>query len=79
MCLYMGTWICTGFPGSRVVQNMPANARDAGKGGLIPVSGRSQREENGNPLQDFCLEISTNRRAWWATVHGWQSQTLLSD
>ena len=44
MCLYMGTWICMGFPGGRVVQNMPANAGDAGNVGLIPVSGRPHRE-----------------------------------
>ena len=75
MCLYMGTWIYMGFPGGRVVQNMPANAGDAGNVGLIPVSGRSHREENGNLLQDFCLESSTNRGAWWATVHGWQAES----
>ena len=27
-------------------------------------------EENGNPLQYFCLENSMDRGAWWATVHG---------
>ena len=25
---------------------------------------------NGNPLQYSCLENSTERGAWWATVHG---------
>ena len=25
---------------------------------------------NGNLLQDSCLEISRDRGAWWATVHG---------
>ena len=37
--------------------------------GLIPVSGRSPGEGNGNPLQYSCLEKSTDRGAWWATVH----------
>ena len=37
--------------------------------GLIPGSGRSSGEENGNPLQYSCLENSTDRGAWWATVH----------
>ena len=37
---------------------------------LIPVLGRSPAERNGNPLQYSCLENSTNRGAWWATVHG---------
>ena len=30
----------------------------------------SPGEENGNPLQYFCLENSMNRGAWWTTVHG---------
>ena len=34
---------------------------------------------NGNPLQYSCLEESTDRGAWWATVHGVaKSQTWLS-
>ena len=37
--------------------------------GLIPGSGRSPGEGNGNPLQYSCLENSTDRGAWWATVH----------
>ena len=35
-----------------MVQNPPANAGDAG---LIPGSGRSPGEGNGNPLQYSCL------------------------
>ena len=38
--------------------------------GLIPGSGRSSRERNGNPLQYSCLEDSMNREAWWAIVNG---------
>ena len=30
----------------------------------------SPGEENGNPLQNSCLENLVNRGAWWATVHG---------
>ena len=41
-----------GFPGSLVVKNLPANAEDKG---LIPGSGRSPGEGNGNPLQYACL------------------------
>ena len=37
---------------------------------LIPGSGRSPGEGNGNPLQYFCLGNSVGRGAWWATVHG---------
>ena len=38
--------------------------------GLIPGSGRSAGEGNGNPLQYSCLENPMDGGAWWATVHG---------
>ena len=38
--------------------------------GFTPGSGRSHGEGNGNPLQYFCLENSTDRGAWWAAVLG---------
>ena len=38
--------------------------------GSIPGSGRSPGERNGYPLQYSRLENSTDRRVWWATVHG---------
>ena len=37
--------------------------------GLIPGSGRSPGEGDGNPLQYSCLENPMVRGAWWATVH----------
>ena len=43
---------------------------NAGDLGLIPGSGRSPGEGNGNPLQYSCLENPTDRGAWRATVHG---------
>ena len=52
-----------------VVKNPPANAGDIRDVGLIPGSGRSPREGNGNPLQYSCLENPMDRGAWWATVH----------
>ena len=33
--------------------------------GLIPASGRSLGEGNGNPLQYSCLENSMDRGVWW--------------
>ena len=48
-----------------VVQNPLANAGDLG---LIPGAGRSPAEGNGHPLQYSCLENSTDRGAWHATV-----------
>ena len=59
----------SGFPGGSVVKNLPANARDARDVGLIPGSGRSPREGNGNPLQYSCLKNSMDREAGQATVH----------
>ena len=38
--------------------------------GLIPGSGRSPGERNGNSLQYSCLENFMDKGAWWATVHG---------
>ena len=50
-----------------VVNNLPANAGDAGS---VPGSGRSPGGGNGNPFQDLCLENPMDREAWRATVHG---------
>ena len=46
------------------------NAGDAGDVRLIPGSGRCPGGGHGNPLQYSCLENSTDRGAWRATVHG---------
>ena len=47
---------------------------------LIPESGRSPGDGNGNPLRYSCLENPTDRGAWQATVHGVaKSQTWLID
>ena len=51
----------------------------AGDWGLIPGSGRSPGEGNGNPLQYSRLENPMDGEDWWATVHGvTKSQTGLS-
>ena len=47
-----------------------ASACNAGDLGLIPGSGGSPGEGNGNPLQYPCLENPMDRGAWQATVHG---------
>ena len=59
-----------GLPGGSVVKNRPASAGDIADVGLIPQSGRSPGEGNGNPLQYSCLENIMDRGALWATVHG---------
>ena len=66
-----------GFPGSL---DGKASAYNVGDPGLIPGSGRSPGEGNGNPLQHSCLENPMDQGAWWATVCGVaKSQTRLSD
>ena len=53
-----------------MVKNMPANAEAIRDPGLIPGSGRSPGEGNGNPFHYSCWENSMNRGAWQAAVHG---------
>ena len=55
------------FPGG---SDGKESACHAGDPGSIPGLGRSPGEGNGNPLQYSCLENSTDRGAWQATVHG---------
>ena len=56
------------FPIGSVVKNPPTNAGDMG---LIPESGRSLGEGNGNPLQYSRLENPMDRRAWLPTWAMW--------
>ena len=53
-----------------LVKNLAASARDTREVGLIPGSGRSSREGNGNPLQYSCLGNPMDRGVWWVTTHG---------
>ena len=56
-----------GFPGSSEGKESACNTGDLS---LIPGSGRSPREGNGNPFQYSYLENSMDMGAWLATVHG---------
>ena len=87
VCIYIYSFSCSfplwfitgylGFPGGSDVKE---SAHKAGDPGLIPGSGTSPGEGNGNPLQYSCLENSMDRGAWWAIVHGiTKSQARLSD
>ena len=49
--------------------NSKESAYNAGHLGLVPGSGNSPGEDNGNPYQYSCLENSMDREAWQATVH----------
>ena len=55
----------TCFHGDSVVQNLPANAGDAGS---IPELGTSPEEGNVNALECSCLGNPMDRGAWWAIV-----------
>ena len=66
LCLHMRT----GFPGASVINNPSTNAGVARDMGLIPGSGRSPGEGNGNSLQYSCLESPMDRGAWQAMIHG---------
>ena len=56
-----------GFPGGSDSKELACNAGDPG---LIPGSGRSPGEGNGNPPQYSCLGNPRDRGAWRVTVHG---------
>ena len=69
--------VMVGFPHSSVGKESACNAGDPS---LIPGSGRSPGEGNGNPLQYSCLENPVDGGAWWAAVHGVaKSRTQLSN
>ena len=63
-----------GFPGGSEVK---ASACNAGDLGLIPGSGRSLGEGNGNPLQYSCLENPMDSRASWTAEPGGLQSTGL--
>ena len=64
----------TPFPGGSVDKEFTCNPGDLG---LIPGSGRSPGEGNGNALQYSCLENPMGRGVWWAIVMGlWESDTI---
>ena len=58
-----------GFPGGSEVKNLPASAGDSC---LIPGSGRSSEEGNGNTLQYSCLGNPIDRGTWRAKFMGLQ-------
>ena len=63
------------FPGGSGGKESACNAGDLG---LIPGSGRSSGEGNGNPLQYSCLGNPMDGAAWQATDRGVvKSWTLL--
>ena len=77
----MNSFLChlfftMGYSGGSEIKASDSNVGDLG---LIPGSGRSPGEGNGNPFHYSWLEYPMDRGAWWATVHGVaKSRTRLS-
>ena len=69
-------YLYMGFPGGSVVKNLPANEGDVG---LIPGSGRSPGEGNGNLLQYPCLGNPMDRGAWQTTVHEVEKESDMTE
>ena len=69
---YFSHWFLLSLlgPGFPAGSDGKASACNMGDPGLIPGSGRSSGEGNGNPLQYPCLENLMDRGDWEATVHG---------
>ena len=63
-----------GFPCSSVSKE---SACSSGNLGLIPGSGRSSGEGNGNPLHHSCLENLMDRKPGGLQSMGWQNQARL--
>ena len=50
-----------------------------GNNQMIPGSGRSPGERNGNPLQYSCLRNSMDRRDWQAIVYGIKKELVTTE
>ena len=73
-------WVGEDFPNGSVGKESAFKAGDTGDAGLIPGSGRSPGEGNGNLLQYSCLKNPKDRGVWQARVHGiTKSRTRLSN
>ena len=55
------------LPGGSVVKSSPANIGDLG---MLPRSGRSPEEGNGNQFEYSCLRNPIDRGAWQTVIHG---------
>ena len=63
-CTFVKTTECMDSPGDSVGKESACNARDTGDMGLVPGSGRSPGERNGNSLQCSCLRNPMDRGTW---------------
>ena len=65
-----------GFPGD---SDSKESAHNAGDQGSIPGLGRSPGEENGNPLQNSCLENSHGQKSLVGYIRSMGSQRVRRD
>ena len=69
--MMLGEWISHsrngGIPGGSDGKESACNAGDLGSN---PRSGKSPGEGNSYPFQYSGVDNSTDRGAWWVTVHG---------
>ena len=63
-------YVTEGFPNGSDGKESASGEGDARGSGLIPGWARSPGGGTSYPLQDSCLENSTDRGAWKAAVHG---------
>ena len=68
-----------GFPDGSVGKESACSAAETGDACLIPGSGRSPREGNGNLLQYSCLGIPLERGAWRSRLQFMGSQRVGHD
>ena len=62
--MYIYMHVCRGFPRGSDGKESACNVGDLG---LIPGSGRTPGEGNGNPFQYSCLRNPMDRGAWRVT------------
>ena len=64
ICIFIYVYLYTYINSLSCGSDSKVSAYSEGDLGLIPGSGRSPGEGNGNPLQFCCLENSIDRDSW---------------
>ena len=71
--------VLVGFPSGSIVENPPADAGDVGDTSSTPGWRRYPGGGNGSPLWYSCLGNAMDRGAWWATVHGVEKESDITE
>ena len=67
--MHMLIYTYMGFPGGTNDREPAGQCRRHERCGFEPWVGKTLEKGMVNPLQYSCLENSTDRGAWWSTVH----------